>query len=540
MKSITVALLAALVVNVNFHVLLGVFALDDESRIESILASMTLQQKINQMAQIDISLILKDNAIDEQKIEYYFGQLEIGSLLITPVEQKYLNASFYRSVMLAVQNQASVPVIAGIDSVHGANYIREAILFPQPINMASTWNSTYAKIAGSITARDTQSAGINWLFSPIVGLGIQPFWSRMYETFGEDPHLVGEFAANMVEGIQENKKSAACAKHFVGYSAPRNGHDRSPSWIPVRHLYQYFVRPWRKVIEKDKGGPLTVMESYTEYDGVPNVANRNSLQTLLRQDLGFAGVVVTDYAEIENLIGFHKVAADINEAVRLTLMESSVDMSMIPFNTAGWMEGVMASASDSDDASMRHAIEKRIDRSVLRILRLKEQLSMFDMAAIAEYSDIIQLGSTEDRQAALNMARDSIVLTKNDEEVLPILSPSNGNNVKVHVTGPTANSLRYQTGGWTIEWQGPPNDDLFQYGHTVLNAAESTNQWDVTSSCGVNIMGDPCDDVDDSIVSNQRAEADYIIVCVGEENYTGTCVYMGPIHIASSSERRQQ
>eukprot|EP01083_Nonionella_stella_P244022 849773_1 len=190
----------------------------------------------------------------------------------------------------------------------------------------------------------------------------------------------------MVNGIQENGKSAACGKHFVGYSSPRNGHDRSPSWIPVHHLYQYFVRPWKRVIEK--ANLMTVMESYTEYDGVPNVANKNSLQTLLRQDLDFDGVLVTDYHEIENLIDFHKVAIDNNEAVGLTLSEGSVDMNMIPFNTQGWENGVM----NLNEGKMQGHLEERINRSVRRILELKRDLKMFDTDLFEESSDLEKVG----------------------------------------------------------------------------------------------------------------------------------------------------
>ena len=328
---------------------LALQTIDDQ--IESIMSSMSLHQKINQMAQIDFSLIFTDSNVDQGKLEHYFGRESIGSLLLVPVQKNSFDASFYRDVMERIQNVTKAynlpPVIAGIDSVHGANYVKGAIIFPQQINIASTFNPMHAKYAGKIAARDSLAGGINWVFSPILGLGIQPLWARMFETFGEDPHVVGQFATKMVEGIQENSRSAACAKHFVGYSAPRDGHDRSPSWIPVRHLYQYFVRPWRDVIQNAR--PLTIMESYSEYDGVPNAANRNSLQTLLRQDLGFDGVLVTDYHEVENLFEFHHVAANNNEAVKMTLLEGSVDISMLPFNTDRWMNGVAASVNETKE-----------------------------------------------------------------------------------------------------------------------------------------------------------------------------------------------
>lgn len=487
-----------------------------KTQLESILNGMSVSDKINHMAQIDFSMLFTNDKIDFEKIKYYFGELGIGSLLIVPYKQEYLTASAYRSIMLAIQNATKTynrpPVIAGIDSVHGANYINGATIFPQPINIACTWDENNAKSVASFGAKETLAAGIPWMFSPIVGLGIYPSWSRMYETFGEDPYLVGIFARAMVEGIQQSGV-AACAKHFVGYSAPRDGHDRSPSWIPTRHLYQYFVRPWREVI--GHGNVLTIMESYTEYDGVPNVANRNSLVTLLRQDLGFDGVLITDYQEIENLIGFHKVALDYDEAVKMTLMEGSVDMNMIPFNVDGWSNSVK---HNFEDAAIHDVVRKRIDDSVLRILQLKNNLGMFHTDLKEDDLEIGKVGSKGRRDVALDIARESIVLTKNDDGTLP-LHNSNHKKLKVHVTGPTCDSLGYQSGGWTIAWQGA-SDYFFEYGQTVLGAATHQSQWDVTSSCGVNIMGDSCDGDNQDIANEQRLGADYIIVCIGEENYT--------------------
>ena len=488
-------------------------------KLGNILSLMSQTDKIYQMGQIDFSMLFTNNEIDQKKIEYFFGELGIGSLLVVPYKQNFYPATFYRSLMIQIQNVTKTfnrpPVITGIDSVHGANYIKGAVIFPQPINIASTWEPSNARSAAMFGTKETVAAGINWLFSPIIGLGIQPLWSRMYETFGEDPYLVGVFATAMVDGIQSNG-AAACGKHFVGYSAPRTGHDRSPSWIPVRHLYQYFMRPWREVINNVR--PMTIMESYTEYDGVPNISNRNSLETMLRQDLGYDGMLVTDYQEIENLIGFHKVAIDNNEAVKLVLLETSVDMSMMPFNTEGWMNGVRASL---DENPIQDAVKDRVNRSVMRILRLKDDLRMFDTELTEDNVELKNIGSKGRRAVALNIARDSIVLAKNTVNTLPLPTPTWRKKWKVHVTGPTSNSIRYQSGGWTVEWQGATSDDQFQYGQTVLQAAKEKTGWEITSSCGVNIMGDPCDGDSTETANQQRSAADYIFVCIGEENYTG-------------------
>jgi beta-glucosidase len=259
------------------------------------------------------------------------------------------------------------------------------------------------------------------------------------------------------------------------------------------------------------------MESYTEYDGIPNVANRNSLETLLRQDLDFDGMLVTDYQEIENLFGFHKVALNYEDAVKMTLMEGSVDMSMIPFNIEGWSSSVK---NNFDNLSIRDAVEKRINQSVMRILRLKNKLGMFDSELLEKNEEIEKIGSNGRRSVALDIARESIVLAKNDGGALPVHN-SNRKKWKVHVTGPTSDSLSYQSGGWTIQWQGAA-DNFFQYGQTVLDAAKGQSQWDITSSCGVSIMGDPCSRDNEEIIDLQLLAAEYVIVCIGEENYTGT------------------
>ena len=604
--------------------------------IPSMITSMPLVDKIAQMSQIDVHLLVQtdDTAsssginLNHENIEYYFGKLGIGSLLITPLSpspNSYLSSSQYRSLISTIQNTTIVynrpPVLVGIDSVHGANYIRDAIMTPQQINIASTFNTTNAYLAGYIAAKDTRKAGIQWIFSPILGLGMESLGARIYETFGECPYLVGEMGKAIVNGIQfveknvndANKatvpsRSAACAKHFVGYSAPRTGHDRSPSWIPRRHLYQYFLRPWKQVLqEPDQSQPeseststaaMTVMESYTEFDGVPNVANKESLNDILRNHLNFDGLLVTDYEEVENLVNWHKTAKDVTEAVKLTLVDGSVDMSMIPFDYNGWRDNVLramaidpssiikevtsrsGSNSGNDDDNDTKINEfapypqypakvemERIDKSVERILNLKKELNMFHETSLlvqqeqedsnndmndkdgGNKKNMNVIVNKKDREDALHMARESIILTKNENSALPIImnrtsmstvQHQNENKIKVHVTGPTSNSIRYQSGGWTIQWQGSPDDASFNYGTTVLEAVNKVSEWDVSSSCGVDILGNEgCqteqDNVEDGNLNNnihsggnsnnnmnlhKVSDSDYVIVCIGEEAYT--------------------
>lgn len=514
--------------------------------VERWLESMSVEDKIGQMSQIDINVLLGEDGaggkrIDPQVVEKWIGKAGIGSVLNT-VSVPW-TAEQYRSAAMLIQQTAEdyhrPPVIWGLDSVHGANYVHGAIVSPQPINLAATFNLTTAEQAGRLASRDTRAAGINWLFSPLLGIAIEPKWSRVYETFGEDPHLVGEMAQAMTDGIQAPDEdptaipsaAAACAKHFVGYSAPHNGHDRSPSWIPTRHLYQYFVPPWKKVARKT----LTVMESYTETDGVPNVGNRQSTDYLLRNRLGFDGVLVTDYEEMLNLHNWHHVTGRDGDAVVDSLRESTIDMSMIPWDPQGYRTAI-------EDGLHAHWLdEARLTASAQRVLKLKEQLRMFDEKLVEEDVNLGKVGT--DEAVVLDMVRQSIVLAKNDNATLP-LRPSVDRRPKVVVTGPTSSSLRYQSGGWTWQWQGAPNDeDWFTYGNTLVGAFSSETTLDVSYRCGVDILGGECDDVDngadDSVVEHLEewvglggpknsiartihaiSDADVVIIGVGEENYT--------------------
>ena len=355
----------------------------------------------------------------------------------------------------------------------------------------------------------------------------------------------------MIEGIQQldddngneaiiPSRAAACGKHFLGYSVPHNGHDRAPSWIPTRHLYQYFLLPWKRVIDS----VATVMESYTEMDGVPNVANREVLTRILRQELNFEGMLVTDYHEIFNLFEWHHTARDRTNALQQSLEEGSVDMSMI--------------ANEPDDffdsmTSLKKAehLQDRVKESARRVLQLKQDLKMFDESFDMENTEDDHAPSESDLQSALEMTQQTIVMTKNDDLTLPLEQNS---PLKILGTGPTSNSLSFQSGGWTGQWQGV-NSNLegqwFTYGSTVLDAIRREDKWDVSYECGVDVLGQDCQtdsvleglqkeqeqhsSVVDTIegwvgwnhgdqISIERSmnvakDKDVIVICLGEENY---------------------
>ena len=394
------------------------------------------------------------------------------------------------------------------------------------------------------------------MFSPLVGLAWEPKWSRVYETFGEDPLLVGRMAYDMTRGIQEidvtsgirPSRAAASAKHWLGYSLPRDGHDRAPSWIPRRHLYQYFLPPWKETLKIAK----TVMESYTEISGVPNVENREVLDTILRKKMGYDGMVVTDYSEIFNLADWHHTAENRTAAVIQSLQEGAIDMSMIPWDADVFLNALQ----NSEGGVSSHVHKERISKSAKRVLQLKDDLNMFEETITFDDNANTHMKPNPDEiQKVLDMTHQSIILTENKDSTLPISLSSDASGeqqpLKVLVTGPTSNSLSYQTGGWTWNWQGADPSierEWFTYGSTVLEQMQQEPNWEVSYECGTSILGGVCEnpegqDQDSSFLDTVKGwvgwgeedassyytiqaatkaakNKDLVVVCVGEENYT--------------------
>lgn len=493
-----------------------------DDHVEKILRGMSIEDKIGQMSQVDVSVLMEPDPskgpnhvkINQTALRYFIGELGVGSVFNLVTNTPW-SAHDYRRTMIQIQecahNYSRPPVIWGIDSVHGANFVHGATLTPQPLNIAATFNTSMAYEAGRLASRDTRAAGMTWLFSPLVGLAVEPRWSRVYETFGEDPVVVGAMATQMIQGIQVSERynstaipsrAAACAKHFIGYSAPKTGHDRSPAWVPKRHLYQYFVPPWKQAIAE--GGVMSVMESYSEIDGVPMASNPEALNYLLRQRLEFDGLLVTDFQEIDHLQSWHRVTPN---ATKHALSETSIDISMIPMDAAAFRVGVLEALADQAFPA------DRIHESAKRVLKLKQKLYMFDEQLSLEDPNLELVGG--DEQLALRMVRESIVLAKNKDDLLPLSS-----SLKIHVTGPTSNSRVYQSGGWVHQWQGAPDESWFTYGATVTQALKNSSYWaTVTNSCGTDILGQDCEPQSISKAVEAAKLADVVVVCAGEEAY---------------------
>lgn len=496
-------------------------------------ASLTLEDFASQMTQIDIQSMLLNNTqqLNETVLSQLIESLGIGSVLNSPSSNVgYVpTTDEWRTMQKAIYQLSTtlgnkIPLLYGLDSVHGANYIFNATLFPQQIGVAATFNTTVAYQAGTVTGRETRYVGIPWVFSPILGLAVQPSWARVFETFGEDPKLVGDMGVNIIQGLQQppppemnlpagvNYTVAACMKHYIGYTNVRTGRDRTPVFLPMNILLQYFAPPFQRAI--DEAGVLSVMENYIELNGRPVVASEMILKHLLRHEMGFGGMLVTDYNEIFNLADFHMAAATYVDAIEMSLNATTIDMAMV----GNWAQFPAVSATIMQLVEQEKLDPGRVQESGERVLALKEQLGLFQGSPVPEPTGCV-FACPEHRQAALEAAQQSIVLLQNDG-ILP-LSPETLANSSIAVVGQACNSVPLMAGGWTIRWQGTSNKSAYPYGSTVYEELVSRFPGAlVTFHEGCNVTEDStCDPqaLQDAVAA--AAAAAVTIVCVGERHY---------------------
>lgn len=487
---------------------------DVASKVEELLAKMTLEEKVGQMTQLEIGMVTtgRDQAIkiDPAKLEKAVAKYGVGSIL--NVAEQALPLERWHEIIGQIQGAAQktrlrIPVVYGIDTIHGANYVRGATLFPQPLAMAATWNPELMMRASEVAAAETRAAGIPWNFSPVLDVGRQPLWPRLYETFGEDPYLAKVMGVATVrgyegDGVSSQRRTAACLKHYVGYSVPLSGRDRTPAWIPEMYLREYFLPPFQAAIE---AGASTVMVNSGEVNGVPVHASRYILTDILRGELGFKGVVVSDWEDIKKMVNIHRVAATEKEATRMSVM-AGVDMSMVPSDYS-FADHLVALAREGA------VPQARIDEAVRRILTFKFELGLFDNPVPNE-SLKAGFATPESRALSLEAAREALTLLKNANNLLPL-----ARDRKMLVTGPTADSLIPLNNGWTYVWQGTKAELYPTDRPTILGA--------VRAKAGAgNVAYVPGATLDKELdiaaaVAAARA-ADVSIVCLGEGGYAET------------------
>jgi beta-glucosidase len=502
---------------------------DYSQKIEALLKRMTLEEKVGQMTQLTISMIVNGQdqniQIDPAKLDKAIARYGVGSIL--NVADQALTPDKWHDTIGQIQTAAkktrlAIPVIYGIDSIHGANYVQGATLFPQEIGMAATWNPELMKRATEIAAMETRAAGIPWSFSPVLDIGRQPLWPRFYETFGEDPYLAKVMGAAFVRGLEGTDVSspdhvAASLKHYMGYSFPLSGRDRTPAWIPENYLREYFLPTFDAAV---KAGAHTVMVNSAEINGIPGHVNHHILTDILRDELGFKGFVVSDWEDIKKLVTVWHVAANEKEATRMAVM-AGIDMSMVPLDYS-FADHLIALAKEGA------VPQSRIDEAVRRILKVKFELGLFENA-MPNPALKSKIGLAESRQAALQAARESMTLLKNTGDLLPL-----GKDRKILVTGPTADSLMSLNNGWTYVWQGSEESLYPKDRPTIRRAIEAkAGAANVTYVPGTKITrregstsnNNPTNiesEVDIPAAVQAATAADVVVLCLGEGSYTET------------------
>ncbi len=489
-----------------------------EKKVKNLLSQMSLEEKIGQMTQVTIETMAKQHGTATQHFEYDIDKMKdaivkyhVGSIL--NVYDVALSVDYWHKLITEIQDIATketrlkIPILYGIDAIHGANYTTGATLFPQAINMAATFNSDLVKKEGEITALEVRASGIPWNFYPVLDLGRQQLWPRLWETYGEDVYLDSKMGESYIEGAQgddigNKDKVAVCLKHYVGYSFPMSGKDRTPAWISERMMQEYFLPPFEKAVE---AGAQTVMVNSSEVNGIPGHSNYHLLTEVLRGQMKFKGLVVSDWQDIERLYSRDKVADSPEDAVRMAVM-AGVDMSMVPldFSFYNYLLKLVKEGK---------VPESRIDESVSRILRVKMMLGLFENPYPDENLKS-QFASKQSDETNLQASEESIVLAKNDGNILPL-----SKDAKVLVTGPTANMLSVLNSGWTITWQGNEESLYPKEKPTVLKAIqEKINSANVKYVEGTNFDSEI--NIDEAV--NAAKDVDDIILCLGEHAYCET------------------
>ena len=487
-----------------------------DQQIAEIMAGMTLEDKVGEMTQLSIDMLSvgepynldKPHQLDPEKLEKMLVDLRVGSIL--NVGGYAYSREHWYEIMTAIKGYSDkkaskIPVLYGIDAIHGTNYTLGATLYPQQAGLAATWNTNLVTELGKITAYETRASYIPWTFSPVCDLGRDPRWPRLWEGFGEDPLLASDMAVALTRGYQGEDPSdpyqvAACLKHYVGYSRPLTGMDRTQAWIPERQLREYFLPPFKAAID---AGALSIMINSGDVNGIPTHIDKYVLTDILRGELGFEGLAVTDWEDIKYLFTRHRVAKDHKEAIALAI-NAGIDMSMVP--------------NDADfPLLLKQCVEEglvpmaRIDESVTRILRVKLKLGLFDNM-FYEPENYPKFNSPEFEELAYQGALESLVLLKNKDNVLPLDKSS-----RILVTGPTANSMIPLNGGWTWVWQGNEESYFADDEQTILEAIQQLLGADQVSY----VQGCTYDEtVDINEAARAAKSVDAVVVCIGEFSYT--------------------
>lgn len=498
-----------------------------DNQIKKLIQKMTLEEKVGQMTQITLNVIMNKVAdgnspsIDTVKMRKALIEFHIGSILNTTggcaQSPAVWNSLITQIQQIAIQQtRLKIPVIYGIDAIHGATYTEGAVMFPHEIALAASFNPTNVYNMAKVSAYETRACGIPWNFSPVLDLGADPRYARQYEGFGEDPYLVSVMGVQAIkgyEGITDSigtpTKLAACMKHFLGYSVPFSGKDRTPAIISENVLREYHLPAFKAAID---AGVETVMINSGLINGIPVHSNHDIITKLLKEELNFKGFVVTDWEDIINLYKRDRIAKNNKEAIKLAI-NAGIDMSMVPFKFEEFCTDLIALVKEGE------VKESRINDAVERILRLKMKLDLWK-TPVTNSTNYPEFGSKEHAKLSYNAAADAITLLKNTANLLPL-----NKNSKLLVVGPNANSMRSLNGGWTYSWQGDKVEQFAGQYDTILEAIqleigkENTRYVPGVSYVDSGKYFEEKENLfDEAIVAASNVDA--IILCLGENSYT--------------------
>ena len=496
-----------------------------EAQVEQTLKKLTLEEKIGQMMELVTDLFGANDKngvfyIDEHKTDSILSRYKIGSILNAPNTcaptakqwEKYIS-----QIQKISMKRIGIPCVFGLDQNHGSTYTQGGTLFPQNINVAATFNREVARKSAEATAYETRAVSVPWTYSPTVDLGRDARWPRIWENFGEDCYLSAEMGKAMVLGFQgedpnhiDQQHIATSMKHFMGYGVPWTGKDRTPAYISPADLREKHFAPFLAGIQ---AGALTVMVNSASVNGMPMHANKDILTGWLKEETGWDGVLITDWADINNLYTREMVAKDKKDALRIAI-NAGIDMVMEPYNADAC--GYLIELVKEGKVPM-----SRIDDACRRVLRMKYRLGLFENPT-QKLKNYPKFGGEEFAKIALDGATESMVLLKNEAGILPLQQGK-----KILLTGPNANQMRCLDGGWSYTWQGHRTDEFAGKYNTIYEAfCNEYGKENVILNQGVtyNEKGKYWEENEPNIEAAVAAakDADVIVACIGENSYTET------------------
>lgn len=505
-----------------------------ENKVESVLKKMTLEEKVGQMVQLTAGAFCTDDLVDTAKVRHLVKEYKIGSFLNTfgPTSRpRAVTAEQIKKIQDITMEELGIPMVYGLDMIHGATYLDDATFYPQEVNLAATFDRSYAEMMGKVIAYESRAAMTPWVFSPVMDLSRNPNWPRVWESWGEDPYLQSEMSVAEVIGAQGTDPNhiglenvAVSIKHYLGYGAAATGKDRTPAYIAPDDLREKYFRPFKDCMQ---AGALTMMVNSASINSVPVHASHEYLTEWAKEQLKWDGMAVTDWADINNLFTREHIAADRKEAVALGI-NAGIDMIMDPYDPEVCKDIIAA-------VNEKMIPMSRIDDAVRRVLRLKVRLGLFENP-VWNVDNYDKFACKEFQDNAYDAAVESMVLLKNEDNVLPISAGK-----KILVVGPNANSMRTLNGGWSYTWQGDADKFASQY-NTIFEALQKVyGEKNVSYVAGVNYnmtsrKWDKETDIDINAAVRAARKADIIVACIGENTYCETPGNVNDLNLSSNQK----